>query len=702
MSSSSSYQPSEDEEASESDIDPRPSSPRTQPNPPPPLIQSPKPYPDPEVKDASELTPRSVSGTRTQTYEKLLLSLKRPSVEAYSSILAQMPDELAPGPAGIDFGSYNDSQNGAVVWTGKEKEVFFGVLSRHGKNGVKEIADAIESKSELEVLDFLSLLHRGMERHHLVDSRSRAVALGDIPAASEIGRQCCKKLDKYAELLSLNEQYFGDVAGKRKHRDVWIIDKDKAEEVDKRIEKGDRNESQDVKDANNSSVYLAATFFHIGRWIQLSERLFMNPGDPREEDNWRNVAFADESPSITADALTDFYGLTISIMRRVMHSSIFFARSRLRNMKESAYEASRSVRRRDVNAALDVLGMKRNGFDFWVHLPRRCNLEVSDIRNRKGWQAEYMSYGEVEDVLSKEERVETLNREKFTLRPKRRLPLQNFAIESEGYTNDDIQRPSSRSSSVSSLLESDDEIPVSREDEHAEEVDRRTSSLEEVRLWKALDRPVPADLDIPIKSEDEEEPKTTRRPTAHRKRKEDLVDWRDRTLYRSDWEQYGEGIFDVYEDISEIRRKRRRTDGQGPRTQIPLSLSDSEGDPEESDADIRELDENDQLMDQSHPSDDEPEEIMDIDEDQTRLRPRTGKNTATDEAFEREAEFLNQMLEQDEPVNADGFPGSSDRRIDPSQQTRQQRIKSEPRGNESEEIGIRILGLEPVSRAESV
>lgn len=55
-----------------------------------------------------------------------------------------------------------------------------------------------------------------------------------------------------------------------------------------------------------------------------------------------------------------------------------------------------------------------------------------------------------------------------------------------------------------------------------------------------------------------------------------MVEWRDRVLYRGEWEEYGYSVGDVEEAVVENRRKRRRIDE-------PLSASvvNSEDDAEE-------------------------------------------------------------------------------------------------------------------------
>lgn len=503
--------------------------------------------------------------------------------------------------------NYNVTQNGIVIWTPKEKEILFSLLDRKGKNGIREIAEAIGTKSELEVQEHLKLLHRGLERQHLRDRHARTVILGDIPAATEVSGECGRALDKYAHLLCLEEQYLENTAGKQRHYDAWIIDRGKAEEIDEQIDEEDENEEEECAGEEgedeaepkegleesedeqseeeseeesrtqgaltippNSSIHLCANLFRMSKWIRLSERFFMNPGGPRLSDNWTKLAYPGETPSITADAFTDFYAVTMSLTRRLVQSSLFFAMSRIRQMKDSGgRRKARLVKSRDVRTALSVLNMKQDRTDFWTGLARRCHLDVVDARHMKGWKNVRMGHDEVEDYLSgdlPQKAVAGNNRPE----PGNQENAGDMSDDDDESVLSDVR------SSPEPMLE--EQLYLTLEDEHAETIDQKTSNLEEQRLWQVLGRPATIKLDPNIKPEDGEDLETSRKPTGERKSKEDLVDWRDRTLYRSEWEEYGNEIFDMYEEISENRRKRRRIAREEPtRPASPVeTISDNE------------------------------------------------------------------------------------------------------------------------------
>lgn len=561
MSSSSVYEPDEDEEASDSDIESRYSSTKFSAS--SLSIDDFERLESTESKDedAREVIPRSTRGTRAQILDTLRTSLGIGCVDAYSVELTGTANNTSFSTVGRE--NYNPTQNGVAIWTSQEKEILFSMLDRKGKNGVAEIAQAIGSKSELEVQEHLKLLHRGLERQHVRDSHSRTVVLGEVPAALEISQECCKALDDYAELLALEEQRAEDVVGRKLHQNLWIVDREVAEMVEEQLEERDQTPLP------GSSVYVTAEIFNINKWIRLSERFFMNAGGPRLEDNWVNVACADETPSITADALADFYALTVSVTRRLVHSTLFFAMSRLRNMRETGNRKARIVRSRDVKTALNVLNMPQDHFDFWVGLARRCSLQVADLRHKKGWQSELMDYDEVEEILSGKAPVD----ESLDARSASRRRSESHPPHDTEDDDDDVSDVYSYASSILSSPEVApiDEPSVNLEEEHAEEIDQLNNAAEELRLWNLMGQPAPAR--ISSLASNTEQGFKLRKPIGERKTKEDLVNWRDRTLYRSDWEEYGHEVHDLYEELSENRRKRRRIDRHMVSRGSPISVA---------------------------------------------------------------------------------------------------------------------------------
>ncbi|KAL1850618.1 hypothetical protein Plec18170_006903 [Paecilomyces lecythidis] len=564
MSTSSLYEPDEDEEASDSEVDSRN---RRQgfPASSPPLqalrIES-SDESEGENRRTSQHS-RSSKGLRYSAHRNRRRGFTKDAIESYRQLLKDMINDVSGIPKFDEAETHQPTQNGAVTWSSSEKDVFFNTLARKGMDGISDISKAIGTKSELEVLDYIKLLQSGLEHQHLLERHTRTIVLGDVPAAAEISQECCEALDEFAEVLSLEEQASEDTLGRKAHQDNWIIDHERAEQIEQQLETQEPSDGQ-----AESSIALSAGLLNITRWIKLSERCFMNFGGSRMEDNWVNIAYADESPSLTCDAFADFYALAVTITRRLVQSSIFFAMSRIRDISWGNREIARVVKPRDVRAALDVLNMKSDTFDFWIGVARRCNLDVADIRHRKGWTTNYMSYDEVETALS----GSIASREESA---SRHLSETQGEVTDEDEDDDDEMSEvlsSPRSGSHSSPPASEDEGVAPdhepSEDTHAEHIDQQTSKTEELRIWQLLGQHAPSGMEPVIKLEDGDRVLDSsliesRKPVGARKRKEDLVDWRDRVLYRSEWEEYGYGIFEIEETLDQNRRKRQRIEDTG-------------------------------------------------------------------------------------------------------------------------------------------
>jgi RNA polymerase I-specific transcription initiation factor RRN5 len=565
MSTTSLYEPDEDEEASDSDainllqrLEFRASS----------SLSRRRQSSSPEEDDDEEDDPSLPLSRASQTAHSRLRAIRRKGLtkasgDAYRDILDKLVDDLSPELEGALRVSY---QRGIVTWTASEREIFFNLLTRKGKNGIREISNAIGSKSELEVQEYLKLLHQGLEAQQLYERHSKSTTFIDVPIAAEISEECCLALDDFSEYVALMQQQSDRREGMRKYGGFWIITRETARQVE-------QLNDEHHKPPSESSIFLTASLLNIQRWIQLSERFFMNFGESRIEDNWVNVAFKDESPSLTADAFADFYALAVSITRRIVQAALFFAMSRLRHMKN--YQKVKKVRTRDIRAALDVLNMKHNTFKFWVGLARRCSLDVADIRNKKGWKADYMGYDEVEDALSGR---------RFFSKPAGRSTSRPLEENDDGDEEEDedveeesedlsLSSPRSRRSSSHSLADSefDEEADADEEDIYVEYIDQQKSRDEELRIRELLHCPIMETLPPVVKTEDGSAP-TPPMPNFERKTKEDLIDWRDRTLYRSEWEEYRDTLDNLNEDLAENRRKRRRI-GEYEHEPSALSLS---------------------------------------------------------------------------------------------------------------------------------
>jgi hypothetical protein len=249
----------------------------------------------------------------------------------------------------------------------------------------------------------------------------------------------------------------------------------------------------------------------------------------------------------------DFYALTMSITRRLVQSAIFFAMTRLHGLRAMGRERGKFVRTRDVRAALDVLNMKHGRAGFFVDVARRNCLAITDKVDGEE-QPRVISYDEAHEILQTEENSESESES------------DQDGISSE-LERDDGQSESDSmlsefTSDLSSLPRTESyEIPLDPEEEDANLLDLEISRREETKLWRLLEQPVPSRLRVQLIPENKNEKDIlVHRPPRECTSPEDYNptdrDWRDRTLYCSDWEVYADGTQELEDDLNENRRKR--------------------------------------------------------------------------------------------------------------------------------------------------
>ncbi|KAK2758381.1 hypothetical protein FQN54_004231 [Arachnomyces sp. PD_36] len=564
MSTSSLYSPDEDDEESSDldDIAPRASqsafpasSPRLQ-----ELALS---SADEKYEPPSRSLSRNSKRIRLRSRANAWRALRKLPIGGYRELYKETCDDISQGSAYYTGDNLPTAQNGASLWTSLEKDRFFNALAKMGKSRCGDIATAIGSKSEMEVRDYIQLLHRSLEHQHIVERHTGSTVLGDIPAALEISAECCNALDEASEVVSMEEQRSERVAAKRRHGDMSLIDSDKADSVEENLE------IEPDKKKDSSEIDTAARLFKFGNWIKTSERIFMNFGEPRSEDNWENIKFEGESPSLTSEAFLDFHTLAISLTRRLVQSSIFFALSRIRALESASNHPQRTVRTRDVASALNVLRMEHNSKSFWAGVSRRCSLNVIDMQNRGGWKSVPLSHHEVEERLSG-----------YSPNSAASLAIADTPISTDamGEQTDASPEAAPSSSGEESASSSDEEFS-DPEEAHASALDAQASRSEEQRLWQILKST--ASSHNPPEPHSKEGSQGPDLAIIHGKRKtrEDLVDWRARTRYRSEWEEFGLDTITIEEEFAESQRKRRRIDSQ------PLPESDTSSDEDASDQD---------------------------------------------------------------------------------------------------------------------
>lgn len=447
------------------------------------------------------------------------------------------------------------SYHGLSYWTSDEKAIFFNVLARKGRDAIHAISSAIGTKSEMEVRVYLGLLRKASVETNLLGSVRQRLAVTDIPSAVEIGPECCLTLDQHAQSLSLLQQNHEETVERKNHADLWLLTRDVGLWAQELLDDGEDGEVEVLRRLP------AAGLLDLPVWLELSERVFMNGASPGAGGNWQGIAEEEETPSIMTTAFSDFHRLAISITKRLIQASLFYAMSRLRATDSGQYRYQPVVRSKDVRTAVHVLGMTPNADEFWKRAARRCGLNVFHGRCRqiRSGKLKPLPYDEVERLL---DRSDFEKFEAGTLD----APLSSSDVDMTMGKDDDESEPlaadgsssgdedeadffrssdlSNNSGSSDSPSEEDEVHPYQKQTstqrraqrereqdqaEYVEAFDQSASLVEEQELWQMLGETSTEGAKV----EDVELPK---KPRLERKGKDDFLDWRDRTEYWSEWE----------------------------------------------------------------------------------------------------------------------------------------------------------------------
>ena len=446
---------------------------------------------------------------------------------------------------------WTDSTFGLTSWSTKEKDRFFDALDKHGKANVKAVAVAVGSKSEPEVQAYIHLLHGSLLEQEFGDRHSLA-EYAEIPAACQVSEECDTTLEESADALA-HKQFEHDVdVEKRKHGELWLLNLEAVEKLEEqqalpdfKVNTGDEN--------SRSQLDKAFELLDLRTFVELSFTLFMNSENP--ECNWKSYADHGEGPSIFCTASLDLYSLVVGITKRLVSSCLFMAMSRRRALEaRNGSPGKAEVQAEDAEAAIEVLGFKHDRLKYWTRAGRRCNVKVYDGHKRDKAGREELSHSEVE----------------------RRL-MQSFKDRSNSSDHPPLDAQEGYSSEVSTsvvgspppLSANEGELELQQavqelQDDRAEYHDMKSGWEEELRLWSMLEMDpkgkAPALLDTsPPKRQ------------LNRKSKEDLADWREKLLYRSEWETL-DGLPDqsAFERNRKRRRRRREENSDGASSEVSV------------------------------------------------------------------------------------------------------------------------------------
>jgi hypothetical protein len=319
------------------------------------------------------------------------------------------------------------SEIGVVVWTPLEKEILFQKVSALGKDNIKDISNAIRTKSETEVRQYLSLLDQGNVEGNVTKALP-VFSAADVSAAFEVTKQSEELLEEYADGLAVYQTRSDQKREKKRHGEYWLLTEEVAQEVEEQVmardesylksKLHDENEGEEDDDDTDGAksdqeaaktdqerpgtnaedesdaprkatsqsqepdrepcrspeeiMVPAAELLDLPMWLRLS-RLFMYQS-PELGDSWEDFTSGHQTPSMYHTAFQDFHNLTISLTRRVVQATIFQTMTRLRARDKD--RPSAAVTANDVRAASDILDLRPNTRKFWGSVPRRHGLRV--------------------------------------------------------------------------------------------------------------------------------------------------------------------------------------------------------------------------------------------------------------------------------------------------------------------------------------
>lgn len=453
-----------------------------------------------------------------------------------------------------------DTQYGIVTWSTEEKSKFFEALARKGRHDLEAISAAVETKSIVEVAEYLHLLREAEKERHMFYASVKRASHAEIDAAVEVGPELEDKLEAVADALAAFQDHYDQAAARIKGSGLWLVDAANAQAIDEANDV--REEQADDEDEGISCLQ----FFKFGTMLELSKNLFMNTPPGSHHDHWTDLADGDE-PSVTVDAVQDFYNLVKSITMRLLQSALFLAESRIRATTSHEYTPSRALKEIDVEAALDVLGMPNSAFNYLPAYLERSKHTIVVGGHKKGERSAKVSLDEAKRILAmkqSEGRRMSLSRAVSVSSDADRSSESGHSVSASQRTDDELglsqsslqshiasPEVSGADQSEISTVEDDgseagddsdvdmsDQVNkhVSRkrrrrmlelaEDEFMEKLDQIASMREDTEIREKLGWPI---MDV------NDDVKLGRTPAKLRKMREDLQDWTE-FEYRQPWE----------------------------------------------------------------------------------------------------------------------------------------------------------------------
>ncbi len=488
--------------------------------------------------------------------------------ELYRQLYNFEAPEAAERFASSGHDSMETSQLGSCVWSSDEKEVFFNALAKLGKDDIHGISAAVVTKSELEVRDYILLLQHHIQELKDTGASQQLTGLLDIPAAHELGEECCEQLEKMGDDLVMLEEQQEQNLEKQKFGPYWRVDIETAGELEACIAQeietsGQGNEADrdgEISNAKSDKIHQTeildavpcARLLHVSQWLELSEAVFMQPfyALSAEENDLSSNAATVLRPSLLRTALEEFHTIAIKITTRIVHATIFQVLSRLRSVDiENQRPPQPVIKKRDVLVALEILKMQKDSTQFWNRVVQNYSVDEGEVKEAPPFRPTSENNGR---RPSNDQRLSVSPTSMSGANAVREQDMRHGQIAPAGVPSAEIGSSSesdvdsseaedsedsslnekydhSSQESMSSENEQEKSSGEAEEHEHCENWDQQTSQREEIRMWEILGQPRATPMKPNTKSSDPQQ-----EPVARRTR--DSREWRDDFEYEAEWE----------------------------------------------------------------------------------------------------------------------------------------------------------------------
>lgn len=485
--------------------------------------------------------------------------------DRYRKLLNRVVNDVIQQAPSAELEERHDSQIGAVAWSVQEKESFFESIQRLGCHDLAAISRTVGTKTELEILQFISLLEAASTHQQLRDRQKALLDASTLSAAFEISDDCGAALEAAADTLALYQNRENERREKQRHGSHWLLTPKLAKRIHLCLRKDPNGE------AKIAETVPSAVLLDLKAFLDLSSRLFMNSGD--QDHNWRSFVDSRERPSIFFTAFSDLTYLVLSVTERLVQTAIFLAMSRLRAVEASTYIPSKYVTKQDIRAALAIVGMKADAKEYWIGVAERCKLNIIERRGRvrkRKVSGRQLDYAEVVEVLSKD-RNQRVSRSRSTSKDQSSdysdmsesssmgtSHSGSIAANLQPESTSEEDMPSSPALSDSKLtFASPEDVCSQNRLDHAQlaymsALDHRNSLEEEQRLWALLEK-------APTSQIHPEAIVVPKNPGPERKTSKDLQRWRTTIDYGAEWEMNEAAVPPVDFDQNRVTcRKRKR------------------------------------------------------------------------------------------------------------------------------------------------